>query len=78
MKIGFTRCEAFNGQDEDKEEHREDRKAFGCSSLHEYQTYCSPNTGQSKRFFMHTTTPWSAANIASSYNLVTRSQRAVI
>jgi len=34
MQIGFARCEAFDGQDEDEEEDGEDRKAFGCSRLH--------------------------------------------
>ncbi len=33
MDTRFARCEAFNGQDEDEEEYREYRKAFGCSGL---------------------------------------------
>lgn len=57
MKVGFARCEAFNGQDEDEEEDREDGKAFGCSSLHEHQTHYAKNGGQSEQISMHTTTP---------------------
>lgn len=67
-------CNACNGYDEDEEEYGENSEAFGCSSL--VKSKLAGVSGE--RLWTHTNTPWSQANMASSYKRVTRSQRAVI
>lgn len=73
-QFGFAGGDALNGDGDEDEEQREDRETLCGARLGDVSDREVQGGVEARR----TITPWSQAKIASSYNRVTRSQRAVM